>query len=1213
MSADESPLLEEHFTSLLAACDDALAGGNSSMSLSGTEVPPELRPRLEGDLACMQRLQKLRPRHWPWTPATPFGLALSPGWSPGLSRLNPGRQPEEAATTLGRFQIRHELGRGGFGVVFLAYDPRLDRDVALKVPRADALISPELRERFHREARAAAGLDHPNLVAVYEAGEVGPICYIAEAYCPGITLAAWLKGRAGLVPAAEAAALVATLAEAVQHAHDRGVLHRDLKPANVLLDCRLPIADCRLKDKQSGEAPLTIGNRQSAIGNPKITDFGLAKYLGEDFGTGRPAGQTRTGTIVGTPGYMAPEQAGGKSKAIGPAADVYALGAILYELLTSRPPFQAESALETLLQVQSVEPVSPARLRPRLPRDLETICLKCLQKEPRKRYGSAAALAADLRHFLAGEPIQARPVGRVQRLWRWCRRNPALAAASGLAAGALVAVVSLSIGYGIERSNTADQLRTALGDAQVQRRLADQAANDVRRKQRETAAALQEARRQAATVALERALGLCEQGESGRGLLWLARSLEMAPDDAGDLQRVIRLNLAAWSRQLHTSDMHFQHENYVTAAAISRDGRTILTAGYDWNAWLWDAATGRPKGPPLKHPQRKVEAAAFSPDGQRVLTGCHDGAARLWEAKPQRTKDKGQPRRKGNSGVGPYSVVLAFWHSAPVTAVAFSPDGSTILTGSEDKTARLWDAATGKPRGSPLGHRHKVWAVAFSPNGKTVLTGSGDITESSSGEARFWHVDTGRPLSRTLPHRYAVRGVQFSPDGQTILTTSLDKVQLWERATGRPIGQPLPQPAPFGGLAFGPGGRTVLTAGNDRTARLWDVATGKQIGPPLPHQSAVRAVAFRADGQTILTASQDWTARLWKVSRHKPVGSKLQVHGPGFVMAFSADSRIILTGHRDGRFRLCQTTTGEPIGPPLQHGGEAGAAAFSYDGRIVLTGSWDQTAQLWKAATGQRIGPLLRHRGPVLAGAFSADGKTILTGSSGFPKAEAQFWKVGKGKPFGPSLPHAGDILAVAFSPDGRRVLTGCRDQKARLWDVATRKLLGTPLCHQGPVQAVAFSPDGRTVLTGSHDHTARHWEAATGKPLGAPLVHSWQVFGVSFSPDGKILLTGGSEGIGRLWDAATLKPLGPPLVHCADGVMTVGFGANGRTAWTAAWDQTVRRWPVPVAAGGHVKKIVLWAEVLTGMELDQEGTIRVLDAKTWHLRRRQLGPGPGG
>jgi tetratricopeptide (TPR) repeat protein len=391
MRRDDDTPLEEELVPLLAACDEALAAGVSAASSFCDGETPEVRERLERDLACVNLLRQL------WTrPAVPPS----------------GELP---FTRLGRFEIRRELGQGGYGIVFLAWDPNLGREVALKVPRADILVTPELRERFRQEARAAAGLDHPHIVPVYDAGEVGPISFIASAYCPGITLAQWLKEQSAPVACDEAAALVAILADAVQHAHSRGVLHRDLKPANVLMqnaDCRLQIANSALKSE--------ISNLQSAIA--KIADFGLAKIV-----TGAPASATQSGAVVGTPSYMAPEQARGESKNISTAADVYGLGAILYELLTGRPPFQADTALDTLVRVMHDEPVPPHRLRPGLPRDLETICLKCLQKEPERRYASAAALGDDLRRFLSREPVQARPVGTAGRLLRWYRRKPALA------------------------------------------------------------------------------------------------------------------------------------------------------------------------------------------------------------------------------------------------------------------------------------------------------------------------------------------------------------------------------------------------------------------------------------------------------------------------------------------------------------------------------------------------------------------------------------------------------------------------------------------------------------------------------------------------------------------------------------------------------------------------------------------------------------------
>jgi serine/threonine protein kinase len=446
MNAEPPTPAEEALTAWLVACDKALAAGTATPDCAAAETPAELRPQLERRLAYLRLLRQVLPRRPPVRPSPP---------GDGLPY-----------TSLGRFQILRELGRGAFGLVFQAYDPHLGRDVALKVPRPEVLVSAELRERFIREARAAAGLDHPHVVPVYEAGAVGTICYIASAYCPGLTLANWLRERPEPVPVGLAAQLLAALAEAVQHAHSHGVVHRDLKPSNVLLqlcpESRTPSPDSTLKGPSAGPA---AGGLEFI---PKVTDFGLAKLAHDAVGgpSAAEAGSTQSGVLVGTPAYMAPEQASGRNRDVGPAADIYGLGVILYEVLVGRPPFQGETTLETLEQVRSQEPVPLRRLRPRVPRDMETICLKCLQKEPQKRYSSAAALAADLRHFLAGEPIQAQPARLWERGSKWARRRPALA---GLLTVCALAAVTLAV---VILTYTA-RLQKALVTADEQRRQAN--------------------------------------------------------------------------------------------------------------------------------------------------------------------------------------------------------------------------------------------------------------------------------------------------------------------------------------------------------------------------------------------------------------------------------------------------------------------------------------------------------------------------------------------------------------------------------------------------------------------------------------------------------------------------------------------------------------------------------------------------------------------
>ncbi len=412
---------EEEFAGWLAACDEQFAAGAAVASLDQVGVSEELRPRLEREAAWCQSVRRMWPRAAGFVLDPTTGLVLdptagTPGDGPPISEPMPRR--------FGRFLVRRELGRGAFGVVSQAYDPHLRREVALKVPRAEVQVTPELRTRFRHEAMAAAGLDHPNIVPVYEAGEEGPVCFITSAYCPGTTLAAWLRRRSGPVPCNMAAGLVATLAEAVEHAHGRGVLHRDLKPSNVLLEV-----------PATGE-PAADGSELV----PRITDFGLAKLLDALPAEDSTANPTVTGVILGTPCYMAPEQAEGRAGAVGPAADIYSLGVILYEVLTGRPPFQEDSALETLVQVRTQDPLPPSRLRPRLPRDLETVCLKCLNKPPQARYPSAQALAEDLRRFLAALPIRARPTPAWERAFKWVRRHPARAAAVAAVASTAIAV-----------------------------------------------------------------------------------------------------------------------------------------------------------------------------------------------------------------------------------------------------------------------------------------------------------------------------------------------------------------------------------------------------------------------------------------------------------------------------------------------------------------------------------------------------------------------------------------------------------------------------------------------------------------------------------------------------------------------------------------------------------------------------------------------------
>ncbi len=1124
------------------------------------------------------------------TPTTPYR-------GPGTDRqtIDPAVVPPETHDRLfGEYELLRLIARGGMGAVYMARQTKLRRIVALKMILAGRLASDEEVRRFYHEAQAVAQLDHPGIVPIYEVGEHEGQHYYSMGYVEGGNLEA--RVREGPLPPRQAAALVERVAEAVAYAHSKGIIHRDLKPANVLLD----------RD-----------------GQPRVADFGLARHV-------HPDGQMSvTGQVVGTPNFMPPEQATGSAD-VGPAADVYALGALLYYLLTGRPPFHAATPVETLRQVVEQEPVAPRQLNAALDRDLETICLCCLHKEPARRYPGASALAEDLGRFRRGESIRARPVGRFERLRRWRRRNPTVAAL--LAALFTVLTVGLAL-VSWQWDEAVLQRRRAEEKTQDEARAraeAERFAEEARQKTRDEAQARVQAQRFSAGLLRERGLGLCQQGEYSGGLLWLARGLELVPDEADDLRESLGTLLGAWSNQLCPCRLVLSHPNNVKAADLSADGRRVATASGDI-VQVWDAITGQPIGPPLQHPAR-VHAVAFSPDGRLLLTGCDDHSARLWQTAT------GRP------------VGRPLVHRNRVEHVAFSPEGKVALTGSLDGTARLWDAATGAALGKPLTHSDIVRAIAFSPDGRLVATGSNDAT------ARLWDVPTGQPHGEALRHEGAVRSLAFSPDSKQVLTGSNDKTaRLWDVATGKPLAV-FRHRHPVPGVVFRPDGLALATGSEDQTAREWDARTGQALGPPLLHEDEVARVAYSPDGRLLLTAMWKRQVQLWEAGTDRPAFAPLRQEGDLTTVTFSRDGRTILTAGDDDhtarlwrvpnpllppslprqagpvlvaafspdgtvllaaggkQARLWKTATGEPVAGPLDHPAEILAGAFSPDGLTVLTGTYDGSAWLWDAASGRRLAGPFRHPDPVWAVAFRPDGKAFATGSGHSVErdghmvgvGEARVWDLASGEVIHAGPRHARDTLAVAFTPDGRTLVTASRDRTARFWDAETGQALGGAIRHGGWVNALALSPDGRAVLTGSDDATGRLWSVPDGAPLTTPLRHLRPVKAVAFSPDGRLLLTTGEDATAQFWEARLGQPAGEPLRARAP-FTAAAFSPTGRVLLTGDRDGGVRLWRVPGTLGGDVERVRLWIETTAGTELDESGALRVLNQKTWSERRRRL------
>jgi WD40 repeat protein/predicted Ser/Thr protein kinase len=1104
------------------------------------------------------------------------------------------------------YEILGELGRGGMGVVYKARQKSLDRVVALKMILAGAHAGPAERGRFRGEAEAAATLQHRNIVHVHEVGEHDRCPFFSLEYISGQSLQQVIPDYQ---EPARAAGLIEQLALAVSFAHQHGIVHRDLKPANILFT----------KD-----------------GTPKITDFGLAKRLDDE------QERTRTGDILGTPAYMAPEQAAGMIRQIGPATDVYALGAILYELLTGRPPFQAATTWDVINQVIGQEPVPPSLRRKRIPRDLETICLKCLLKDSDKRYPTALALAEDLHRFLEGRPIQARPVGWLERSRMWVRRRPAVAALIGVSAAALLA---LSIGGWVATLQLYHREQAL--EAQVK------------------------ANRQA-LIRLNVANGknFLDGENDFAGLVWFARAMSLEEDDAR--QAMHRLRFAAVLLDCPRLTQLWFHRDNVTDVSFSPDGRWVLTASADRTARVWDLGTGQPRFASSLQHDSLVRRASFSPDGRRIVTASDDTLVKVWDAVTGRL------------------IVTLRGHTGPVQDAHFSPDGACVVSDSEDKTARLWDANTGQPIGDPLLHEGAVLRAQFGPDGRQVLTASSDgsariwkvdtasavltaqlkhdgpltdacfdaqgkqvATASEDGTARLWDAVTGAPLCDPVRHVGPVLSVVFRPDGRQFATTNHSEVLFWDSKTGQSTGVGFRLYSVVNRVAFSADGNRVVTGSDDNYAMVWDVNTGRPLTPPLIHISSVHQVCFSPDGQRIATA--DYTARIYELNRGTPPVPILKHDGPILRASFSPDGDRVLTASQDRTARLWEARTGKEVAVLRGHTQAILDTAFSRDGRRIVTASADATARIWDAATQRLLVTLKGHTGPVRRVSFSAGGSRVVTASddasariwdaargaqlavlsppSGhFHKEilDAQFspdggwvatasadgtvqlWDATSGKALRRVMAHGRRVPRLNFSPDGRRLATACVDGSAQLWDTATGEpILPTPLRHPGPVLDISFSPDGRRVLTCAEDNTARIWSAETGEQLVSAMRHHGSVSVARFSADGRLVATASANDMGRVWDATTGEPLTPPLRHQGWGRVTdIGFNSAGDRVVTASMDGTAQMWELfahdwPAEDLEHLAELLgghrIAADAASLVPLDVQG----LRSRWEELRRR--------
>jgi WD40 repeat protein/predicted Ser/Thr protein kinase len=994
------------------------------------------------------------------------------------SALEPGSPQPSNAEAIGRFgdyELLEEIARGGMGVVYRARQLSLERIVAVKMLLAGPLAAKDFVQRFRTEAAAAASLQHPNIVAIHEVGFAQGQHFFAMDYVEGLTLGQLVAQ--GPLPGRRAATYLKAIAEAIHYAHERGVLHRDLKPSNVLID--------------------------SATDQPRVTDFGLAKRLDAE------TELTLSGQMLGSPNYMSPEQATAKRGAVGKRSDVYSLGAILYHLLTGRPPFQGGTLTDALHQLADDDPLAPHLLCSSVPHDLETICLRCLEKEPAKRYQSAQELADELDRFLRDEPIRAHPVTRAERIWRWCRRKPALA---GL-------IVALHLALGLGLTGVLWQWRRAT----VSETLARQ--NHYAADMSAIAHTLDEE-----NFGLARKLLASHRPRTGQE----------------DLRGFEWRYLWGLSQGEQTKSL-FGHSNYVNSLAYSPDGKILASGGSDRTVRLWNPNTGELIATCDGH-SGDVISVAFSPDGQLLASGGNDGLVRLWDVGSKQivfTITNRFPRLAFSDGLlaiatggdnygadggtvklwdyragrevmslpdsgnraafSPNGKILAtanwngmvrLWDvanggqikaisSKQVISLSYSPDGRMLAWCSDNRTLWLWDLINDQPISLEKNANRKILGVAFSPDGQTLASAN------ESHDIILWNVLRREKIARLHGHAQDVQAVAFSPDGKSLASASRDEtVRLWS-SVARPAQDVITNVMVnsfqvVGHPVFSSDGKRLAAALTTGGIQLWEVDTCR-VAARL--ETADLPVAFATDGHTLLTRDKAFgQLQRWDVFTKTPLArTVLDTVSNYYTDAFSPDSKLIATSHQNGQVILRSALTGGFLFalrdlPPSR------ALAFSPDSAILATGHWDGTAELWDTRTHGLIFAVRGFRDAVSAFAFSSQGKFFAAASY---DSSIKVFDLAAKKEVVALNGHQSAVIRLAFSSDTKTLASGGNDG-VKLWNLATgREMFTLKAEPQSGADFISFSSDGETLATGNAHQIVHLWRAPKLSQIEA--AEGWQ------------------------------------------------------------------------------------------------------------------------